>query len=246
MVSTTKISDFLAQKSVSEASKKAYFYDLEQFLDLVEGNINATSLLYYQEFLKSLKTSAQKRKHSSVNQFLLYLYDSGAIERYYHLAKVREPLPSPKKQQTLDVSFLDRDSDYPTGRLIASFIAMVGLTLKEMADLKYDMIDRDFRVIKVLRDGQLRILPLPQLILDLLPEGSADTYLFGHGDKPYSRQWFFLQLKTYLASVGLKDVTAQLLRQQFINHQKALGKDAGDIAKLLGLKSTQTIEKYFN
>lgn len=246
MISKASISDFLAIKNVSETSKKSYYYDLAQFLDLVDGDISETSLLYYQEFLKSLKTSAQKRKYSSVNQFLLYLYDSGELKRYYRLQKVREHLSAKKEFQTIDLSFLDQESEHVNGRLIASMIALLGLTIKEVASLTGDMIDREYQVLKVLKDGQLRILPLPQLILQLLPECSPNAYLFGKGENGYSRQWFFLQLKGYLASVGLQEVTAQALRQQFIYHQKALGKDAREIAKILGLKSTQTIEKYFN
>lgn len=246
MISKASITDFLAVKNVSETSKKSYYYDLAQFLDLVDGAITETSLLYYQEFLKSLKISAQKRKSSSVNQFLLYLYDSGELKHYYRLRKVREQLSAKKEFQTIELHFLNQESEHVNGRLIASLIGLLGLTIKEIASLTGDMIDREYQVLKVIKDDQLRILPLPQLILQLLPDCPPNAYLFGRGEQGYSRQWFFLQLKTYLTSVGLQELTAQALRQQYIHHQKALGKDAREIAKSLGLKSTQTIEKYFN
>lgn len=245
MISKELITTFLAEKNISSASQKAYFYDLEQFMDLVEGHINDTSLLYYQEFLKSLKVSAQKRKQSSVNQFLLYLYEEGQLNRYHRLKRVKEVSSEPKSFQKIDLDFLKEDSEQYHGRLIASFLALMGLTLKEIAEVKGDMIDVEFKVLKIKKDGQVRILHLPQSILQQLPEVSEDSYLFDNKGMAYSRQWFFLQLKAYLHSLNLSHLTAQELRQQYILSQIVLGKSAIEIAKQLGLKSTQTLEKYF-
>lgn len=245
MMTRAVIQDFLASKPISQASKQSYAYDLEQFMSLVEGRINDTSLLYYQAFLTSLTVSAQKRKHSAVNQFLLYLYETGDLERYYRLKAVRETMPVAKSYEVLDLDFLTADSPHREGRLVASFLGLMGLTLKEMSELTGEAIDSDFKILKVSRNGHVRILPLPELILQQLPQLAKEAYLFG-GQKPYSRQWFFLQLKAYLDSQGLAQLTAQALRQQFILHQIADGQSAFALAKQLGLKSTQTLEKYFN
>lgn len=245
MITKETITAFLAEKNISVASQQSYSYDLRQFLNLVESHINDTSLLYYQEFLKSLKVSAQKRKQSSVNQFLLYLYEAGHLDRYRRLKKVKQVSPESKSFQDCDLTFLTSETDYRQGRLIASLLALMGVTMKEMAELKGDMIDLEFKVLKVEKEGQVRILQLPPLIVQQLPQVSDEGYLFDNKGKTYSRQWFFLQLKAYLESLELGHLTAQDLRHQYILNQIALGKSAIEIAKQLGLKSTQTLEKYF-
>ncbi|MGT2832410.1 site-specific tyrosine recombinase XerD [Streptococcus halotolerans] len=246
MITKETITSFLAEKNISAASQKSYSYDLEQFMDLVEGHISDTSLLYYQEFLKSLKVSVQKRKQSSVNQFLHYLYEEGHVDYDYRLKKVKAGLPAPKGSfKKVDLDFLTEDSKWWQGRLIASFLALMGLTLKEMAEIKGDRLDVEFKVLKVKKDDQVRILHLPKTILQQLPQVSEDSYLFDNKGKAYSRQWFFLQLKAYLDSLNLSHLTAQKLRQQYILSQIVLGKSATEIAKQLGLKSSQTLEKYF-
>ncbi|MEQ9764100.1 site-specific tyrosine recombinase XerD [Streptococcus jiangjianxini] len=240
------ITSFLAEKNISDASQKSYSYDLEQFRDLVEGHISDTSLLYYQEFLKSLKVSVQKRKQSSVNQLLRYLYEEGHVDHYHRLKKVKAGLTTPKTSlEKVDLDFLNEDSKWWQGRLIASFLALMGLTLKEIAEIKGDRLDVDFKVLKVKKDDQIRILHLPKTILQQLPQVSEGSYLFDNKGKAYSRQWFFLQLKSYLDSLDLSHLTAQKLRQQYILSQIVLGKSATEIAKQLGLKSTQTLERYF-
>ncbi|MGV3006567.1 site-specific tyrosine recombinase XerD [Streptococcus pluranimalium] len=245
MITKETITAFLAEKNISVASQQSYSYDLRQFLNLVESHINDTSLLYYQEFLKSLKVSAQKRKQSSVNQFLLYLYEAGHLDRYHRLKKVKQVSPELKSFQDCDLIFLTAETDYTQGRLIASLLALMGVTMKEMAELKGDMIDLEFKVLKVEKEGQVRILQLPPLIVQQLPQVSDEGYLFDNKGKTYSRQWFFLQLKAYLESLDLGHLTAQDLRHQYILNQIALGKSVTEIAKQLGLKSTQTLEKYF-
>lgn len=245
MITKETITAFLAEKNISVASQQSYAYDLRQFLNLVESHINDTSLLYYQEFLKSLKVSAQKRKQSSVNQFLLYLYEAGHLDRYHRLKKVKQVSPELKPFQDCDLTFLTAETDYTQGRLIASLLALMGVTMKEMAELKGDMIDLEFKVLKVEKEGQVRILQLPPLIVQQLPQVSDEGYLFDNKGKTYSRQWFFSQLKAYLESLALGHLTAQDLRHQYILNQIALGQSATAIAKQLGLKSTQTLEKYF-
>ncbi|MGV3060193.1 site-specific tyrosine recombinase XerD [Streptococcus hyovaginalis] len=242
----TFIAPFLSTKAISEASRLAYGYDLEQFVDLIEADITEARLLYYQEYLKSLKVSAQKRKQSSVNQFLLYLYNQGILDRYYRLQKVTKDEVSAPRVTSLSLAFLEEPTPEVSGRLIASLIALGGLTIKEIAALEWDKLDIDFKVLTVERAGQIRVLNLPDLILEQLSPDAQARFVFDNGGKPYSRQWFFIHLKAYLAHFNLGHVTAQDLRKQYILAQKASGKTISDVAKQLGLKSTQTLEKYFN
>ena len=96
------IEQFLQQKNLSENSKAAYTYDLEQFLDQV-GTITDTNLRFYQSSLQSLKPSAQKRKLSAVNQFLLFLYEQNQLERYYKLAVPKDTQVVSSKSTLLEL-----------------------------------------------------------------------------------------------------------------------------------------------
>ena len=95
---TTQITDFLATKVISESSKQAYAYDLKQFAMSISGQIDQTSLKLYENQLKEWKPSVQKRKRSEVNQFLLYLYQKGELEKFFKLSET-VTIPSSRHQQ---------------------------------------------------------------------------------------------------------------------------------------------------
>ena len=65
-----EITTFLEGKNLSDNSKTAYFYDLEQFVDVTHAKITETNLRIYQASIADFKPSVQKRKLSAVNQFL--------------------------------------------------------------------------------------------------------------------------------------------------------------------------------
>ena len=153
---TTQITDFLATKVISESSKQAYAYDLKQFATSISGQIDQTSLKLYENQLKEWKPSVQKRKRSAVNQFLLYLYQKGELEKFFKLSET---------------------------------------------------------------------VTIPSQV--------------------YTRQWLYKQIQTYVSDCGLSNVTAQVLRQQFILRQIEKGTGAFELARLLGLKSPVTLEKYY-
>ncbi len=77
------IESFIKSKKISLNSQKSYTYDLQQFLTVTKGEISQQSLLdLYQQFLLDLKPPAQKRKVSTINQFLYFLYESGHMDRF--------------------------------------------------------------------------------------------------------------------------------------------------------------------
>ena len=58
------------------------------------------------------------------------------------------------------------------------------------------------------------------------------------------RQWGFRQLEAFLIEKGNQDLSAQLIREQYILKQRELGVDLFSIARELGLKTMVTLEKY--
>ena len=239
------ISAFLEEKQgLSVNSKQSYKYDLEQFLDLVGERISETSLKIYQAQLSKFKVSAQKRKVSTCNQFLYFLYQKGKIGTFYRLELLKQAEKRQDKSELLDLSSFWQESSFPEGRLIALLITELGLLPSEILALKTSDVNLDFQVLRVKKASQQRILSLPTNLLAELEPLMGQTYLFEKAGKPYSRQWAFRQLEAFLKEKGFSDLSAQGLREQFILKQIEEKVDLYEIAKKLGLKTVMTLEKY--
>ena len=239
------ISAFLEEKQgLSVNSKQSYKYDLEQFLDLVGERISETSLKIYQAQLSKFKVSAQKRKVSTCNQFLYFLYQKGKIGTFYRLELLKQAEKKQDKSELLDLSSFWQESSFPEGRLIALLITELGLLPSEILALKTSDVNLDFQVLRVKKASQQRILSLPTNLLAELEPLMGQTYLFEKAGKPYSRQWAFRQLEAFLKEKGFSDLSAQGLREQFILRQIEEKVDLYEIAKKLGLKTVMTLEKY--
>ena len=239
------ISVFLEEKQgLSINSKQSYKYDLEQFLDLVGERISETSLKIYQAQLSNFKISAQKRKVSACNQFLYFLYQKGEIGTFYRLELPKQAEKRQVQSELLDLSSFWQESAYPEGRLLALLIVELGLLPSEILALKTSDVNLDFQVLRIKKASQQRILSLPTNLLAELEPLMGQTYLFEKAGKPYSRQWAFRQLESFVKEKGFPTLSAQALREQFILRQIENKVDLYEIAKKLGLKTVLTLEKY--
>ncbi|HEP1793833.1 TPA: site-specific tyrosine recombinase XerD [Streptococcus suis] len=238
------IEAFIQSKMVSVNSQKSYTYDLQQFVELTRGDINQQSLLVYQQSLLVLKPAAQKRKLSTVNQFLYFLYESGRLDRFYKLQALTGPASVKKKLEREDLSPLFQDSPWLEGQLIALLIALLGLTPSEIAELTSQQVNLDFQVLTVEKGGAKRVLTFPKELLVYLEGHLTGMYVFDKKGQTYSRQWFFNRLTEFVRSIGKTDWTAQKLREQYILSQIDEGKSLDQIAKQLGLKTSMSLEKF--
>lgn len=79
------ISTFLAGKDLAKNSRLAYFYDLQQFVELCQ---NQFQRLNWPSIKLPSRTArnpvSKKRKQSAVNQFC-FLYEEGYLDRFYKL-----------------------------------------------------------------------------------------------------------------------------------------------------------------
>lgn len=239
------ILDFIKTKSLSLNSQKAYQYDLQQFADLTEGIISETKLKRYEQSLMSLKASAQKRKISTINQFLFFLYEHDKVDRFYKIKNRVKVLLSRELVPLMDFSALEQTIGSQTGRLIALLIVELGLTPSEIIQLRLDDIDFDFQIVTVRSQRGMRVLEVSDALLVLLAERQNRTFLFDNKGRGYSRQWLFTKLSEYLQVVGLSHLSAQKLREQYILREKAQGTSILELAKKLGLKSPATLERYY-
>lgn len=243
------IEDFIADKDLSLNSQKSYTYDLKQFHQLVGEKITVDKIKVYEAYLSQLSVSAQKRKLSTVNQFLYALYEKSYLNTYYKLH-----LPVKKRFETKKVAHLenltalyDESLVFKEGQLIALMIYELGLLPTELLAIRKENVNLDFQIMKIEKDGLSRILTLPESLVDyLLPFLEKDgVYVLDNKGRTYTRQWLFNQLKPYRESIGHPKLTAQYLREQFILRQASLGKTIFEVATHLGLKSTVSLEKYF-
>ena len=239
------ISIFLDSKQgLSPNSKQSYRYDLEQFLELVDQRITETSLKIYQAQLSELKISAQKRKISACNQFLLFLYQKREIPNFLRLELAKQVEKKTEKPVLLNLECFWQESDYPEGRLLALLILEMGLLPSEILALKVADINLEFQVLRVNKATQQRIISIPREMITELEPFMGQTYLFERAGKSYSRQWAFRQLESFVTEKGFPDLSAQGLREQFILRQVENKVDLYEIAKKLGLKTVLTLEKY--
>ncbi len=240
-----RISAFLEEKQgLSVNSKQSYKYDLEQFLDMVGERISETSLKIYQAQLANLKISAQKRKISACNQFLYFLYQKGEVDSFYRLELAKQAEKKTEKPEILYLDSFWQESDHPEGRLLALLILEMGLLPSEILAIKVADINLDFQVLRISKASQQRIVTIPTALLSELEPLMGQTYLFERGEKPYSRQWAFRQLESFVKEKGFPSLSAQVLREQFILRQIENKVDLYEIAKKLGLKTLLTLEKY--
>lgn len=240
-----RVSAFLEEKQgLSVNSKQSYKYDLEQFLDMVGERISETSLKIYQAQLANLKISAQKRKISACNQFLYFLYQKGEVDSFYRLELAKQAEKKTEKPEILYLDSFWQESDHPEGRLLALLILEMGLLPSEILAIKVADINLDFQVLRISKASQQRIVTIPTALLSELEPLMGQTYLFDRGEKPYSRQWAFRQLESFVKEKGFPSLSAQVLREQFILRQIENKVDLYEIAKKLGLKTVLTLEKY--
>ncbi|VPB65996.1 integrase [Streptococcus pneumoniae] len=240
-----RISAFLEEKQgLSVNSKQSYKYDLEQFLDMVGERISETSLKIYQAQLANLKISAQKRKISACNQFLYFLYQKGEVDSFYRLELAKQAEKKTEKPEILYLDSFWQESDHPEGRLLALLILEMGLLPSEILAIKVADINLDFQVLRISKASQQRIVTIPTALLSELEPLMGQTYLFERGEKPYSRQWAFRQLESFVKEKGFPSLSAQVLREQFILRQIENKVDLYEIAKKLGLKTVLTLEKH--
>ncbi|ADM85454.1 Integrase [Streptococcus pneumoniae AP200] len=239
-----RISAFLEEKQgLSVNSKQSYKYDLEQFLDMVGERISETSLKIYQAQLANLKISAQKRKISACNQFLYFLYQKGEVDSFYRLELAKQAEKKTEKPEILYLDSFWQESDHPEGRLLALLILEMGLLPSEILAIKVADINLDFQVLRISKASQQRIVTIPTALLSELEPLMGQTYLFERGEKPYSRQWAFRQLESFVKEKGFPSLSAQVLREQFILRQIENKVDLYEIDKKIRIKNSPDLRK---
>ncbi|EFR43913.1 site-specific tyrosine recombinase XerD [Streptococcus pseudoporcinus] len=239
---------FLEQKDLSDNTKLAYRYDLLQFVNMISEKLNQERLTLYQQQIAHLSKSAKRRKFSTVNQFLLFLYQTGNCNVYLRIdEKISQHDTGQIEKPNLDRELFYQASTERIGQTIALLILELGLLPSEIAMIKVVDCSLTFQSLRIYHQGNVRVLQLPKVLLPFLePMLASDAiFLFDHNGQAFSRQWFFTQLKAFLTTIGYSHLNAQDLRHHYILKEKANGKSLLELSQLLGLKSPITLEKYY-
>ncbi|CJM10536.1 recombinase%2C site specific [Streptococcus pneumoniae] len=166
------------------------------------------------------------------------------MDSFYRLELAKQAEKKTEKPEILYLDSFWQESDHPEGRLLALLILEMGLLPSEILAIKVADINLDFQVLRISKTSQRRIVTIPTALLSELEPLMGQTYLFERGGKPYSRQWAFRQLESFVKEKGFPSLSAQVLREQFILRQIENKVDLYEIAKKLGLKTVLTLEKY--
>ena len=242
------IEAFLDSKRLSANTRAAYSSDIQQLAKSLQGAVvDELGLKLYRDSLAQLSVTAQRRKLSAINQFLLFLYEEGHSDQYHRLTL--PPLERKEEPSTPDRTLLAKDlfetaTQYPQGQILVALILETGLQATVIIQLERTDLQPALRLLQVGQSGRRRVLELSSRLSQALDQTSQTFYIFEHQGKPYTRQWVFLQIKAYLEEQGLVPHSPQSLREQYIFKELQAGVGLLTIADNLGLRSLHSIEKY--
>ena len=84
-----EIDEYLASRNFSENTRSNYHYDLvslEAFFE--DKSLTTENLELYKIQISNLSPAAQRRKISSANQYLLFLYQRQKVDQYFKIKQV--------------------------------------------------------------------------------------------------------------------------------------------------------------
>lgn len=232
-----EIDGFLASKNFSENTRLNYYYDLMTFYHFFDQKtLNETSLALFRASFEHTAPSAQRRKISCVNQFLLYLYHNGKVEHYFHLEQVAKTEKQDKKRAN------PKYKEFPefyqpmtsVGQFIAILILEFGLNFSEIQQLRWENFNWTFKILTIDKKGMTRVLPIREKFALRVKSITNADELFSK-----TRQFLYLELKKYT------NYSSKELREQYILRQIRSGKTIYELAELLGLSTIVTLEKYY-
>jgi len=232
-----EINGYLSSKDFSANTRSNYYYDLASFHDFFEERtISDEALELYKLHLSALSPSAQRRKISSANQYLLYLYQNKKINRYYKLEQISQ------KKIDKTHSYHPKIKEFPEfygpltgpGQFLALLILEFGLNFSEIQKLKWENFNWKFKYLTVEKSGIKRVLPIREKFSMRVKAIKNADELFAK-----SRQFLYTELKKFTP------YSSKEIREQYILHQVKNGKTIYEVAGLLGLSTITTLEKYY-
>lgn len=218
------------------------------------------------DYLYSLEKGAKTKAHylSVLNSFYNYMILIGHID-YNPAAVIKMPKIDKKLPNYLTVEEVDKllnitcikPLDYRNKAMLELLYA-TGTRISELVNLKFNQLDLDDCVIRVLGKGKKeRIIPIADVALDnlktyindyrpfILKTKTSDYVFINKDGQPISRVGFFKIIKKLCLKSGIKkNVSPHTLRHSFATHLLNNGADLRIIQELLGHENLSTTEIY--
>ena len=218
------------------------------------------------DYLYSLEKDAKTKAHylSVLNSFYNYMILIGHID-YNPAAVIKMPKIDKKLPNYLTIEEVDKllnitcikPLDYRNKAMLELLYA-TGTRISELVNLKFNQLDLDDCVIRVLGKGKKeRIIPVADVALDnlktyindyrpfILKTKTSDYVFINKDGQPISRVGFFKIIKKLCLKSGIKkNISPHTLRHSFATHLLNNGADLRIIQELLGHENLCTTEIY--
>lgn len=271
----------LTEKRVSENTFGAYKRDLEQFIaftarkKVTTKDLSSDHIKAFLQHLKKLRMSSRSmaRKISTLKSFFTYLNHYAGWKNNFSneliTPKIEKRLPHFFTELEIEHLFriaeLDKTAAGKRNRVMLYLLYVSGMRISELCNLRMSDVHFDTGFIHVAgKGGKSRMIPLPQMMLDMLHEYSntiykevnnkgksrADSeYLFpiyyAGTIKPITRQSFWIILKKMWAKSGSdKTISPHKLRHSLATHMLKSGADLRSLQVLLGHENLATVQIY--
>ena len=265
----TKFLDQLREKGRSNSTIIAYGKDIEQLIELLEGDKIEHVHHVKNDHLQTFKTNLEganytnksiSRKINSIRTFYRYLIENSIVQDNIStsLEHPKVEILPPRVLSEIEYRAL-RDACRNEERLysIVELLLQTGLRIGELTRMELDDINLDASKgpleIKVHAFGSHpeRVVPLNtsatnalKIYMNIRPESDNPAIFVTKTGNPLLVRNIRTSIDRAFKKAGIKDAKVNDLRNTFIAHHLAKGTNLVAVSKLVGHKRISTTEKY--
>lgn len=262
------------ERNLAKNTVESYRRDLLHFTKFIEnkrkkdllkvGEVDLREFLSW-EFDRGQKGRSTARRITTLRMFFRYLLKENLIIRdptlNIDLPKLGRSLPKYLTQEEVESLLVQPDLNKPLGlrdRAMLETLYASGMRVSELVSLKTSNIHMERGFARVLGKGSKeRLIPIGQTAISFLKDylkGArprlskgrlSDGLFLTNRGSPMSRQQFFLLLKRYARSAGIRKVVSpHTLRHSFATHLLSNGADLRSVQAMLGHADLVTTQVY--
>lgn len=267
---TRSFLDYLyIEKGLSQNSVKSYQSDLIHFMEwsmkvlkIPAKSVTSQDINKYIKYLfdDDFKSSSVNRKISSIKSYFLFLKKKKYIKDI-----PTEDIPIPKQNKNLPSSMSEKDVEILLSsiknnsnieirdRAMVELLYATGVRVSELIGIKFNNIDMNRRVIRVMGKGSKeRLIPFGDQAHNAITnyllvrtKSQAKELFLSNRNKGISRVSFWNRMKVYLKKCNLNsNISPHTLRHAFATHLLNRGADLRSVQMLLGHSDLSTTQIY--